>query len=176
MSSLAVLTKIGRAALVKAVRERPLFLAWGSGDPGWETGEVEMPSLVDASALVAEVGRRIPTLVSFAIPNDNGSIVIPKGRTPSGEVQEARYAISESPTPYLYVQTAYSFSDAADAVIREIAVFMDSTVKPGLPPGQQYFLPSEIDDPGLILAAQIFTPAINRSPSVRQVIDFVMPL
>jgi hypothetical protein len=46
----------------------------------------------------------------------------------------------------------------------------------GLPPGQRYFAPPEIADPGLILAAQIFTPAINRSPSVRQVIDFVMPL
>jgi len=176
MGNQAVLTKIGRAALVKAVKERPLFLAWGSGDPAWDTEGAEFPPLVDASALVAEVGRRIPTLVSFATPNENGGIVIPKGRTPSGEVQEARYAVSESPTPYLYVQTAYSFSDAADAVIREIAVFMDSTVKPGLPPGQQYFLPSEIDDPGLILAVQIFTPAINRSPSVRQVIDFVMPL
>ncbi len=176
MANLAVLTKVGRAALVKAVKERPLFLAWGTGDPAWEVDGAELPSLVDASALVAEVGRRIPSLVSFATPDDNGSIVIPKGITPSGEVQEARYAISETPTPYLYVQTAYSFSDAADATIRELAVFMDSVVKADLPPGQQYFLPSEIEEPGLILAAQIFTPAINRSPSVRQVIDFVLPL
>jgi hypothetical protein len=176
MANLAVLTKIGRAALVKAVKERPLFLAWGTGDPAWDAEGAEYPSLVDASALVAEVGRRIPTLVAFATPDENGSIVIPKGVTPSGEVQEARYAVSESPTPYLYMQTNYSFADAADASIRELAVFMDSVPRPDLPPGQLYFLPSEIADPGLILAAQIFTPAINRSPSVRQVIEFVMPL
>jgi hypothetical protein len=175
--NVAVLTKIGRAALVKSVKERVLMLAWGTGDPAWDDDEfLDFPALDDASALVAEVGRRIPTQVAFATPDDAGDIVIPKGITPGGEVQEARYAISEAPTPYLYVQTHYNFSDAADATIRELAVFMDSVPVSGLPPGQKYFLPSEIADPGMILAVQIFIPAINRSPSVRQTIDYVMPL
>jgi hypothetical protein len=175
-SNLATLTKVGRAALVKAVKERPLFLAWGSGDPAWDVEGAELPLLADATALVAEVGRRIPTLVGFATPDDTGDIVIPKGTTPEGEVVEARYALSEVPTPYLYVQTQFNFGDASDKIIRELAVFMDSVPKEGLPPGQKYFLPGEIDDPGLILAVQCFSPPINRSPSVRQVIDFVMPL
>jgi hypothetical protein len=177
MSNVAVLTRVGRAALVKSVKERVLMLAWGTGDPAWDDpGYPDFPPLVDATALVAEVGRRLPTLVAFATPDETGDIVIPKGVTPGGEVQEARYALSETPTPYLYVQTNFNFADAADATIREMAVFMDSVPVDGLPPGQKYFLPGEIADPGMILAVQIFTPAINRSPSVRQTIDYVMPL
>jgi hypothetical protein len=46
-----------------------------------------------------------------------------------------------------------------------------------LPPGQQYFIPAEIENPGLLLAAQIILPRINRSPSVRQtVVEFVLPI
>jgi hypothetical protein len=176
MANLAVLTKIGRAAFVKAVKERPLYLAWGTGNPAWDAAGAELPSLVDATALTAEVGRRKVSLAAFAIPDDAGGIVIPKGTTPAGEVQEARYSVSETPTPYLYVLVNYNFADAADATIRELAVFMDSVPVEGLPPGQQYFLPAEIAEPGLILAAQIFSPPINRSPSIRQVIEFVMPL
>jgi hypothetical protein len=176
MINIAVLTNIGRSALVKAIKERPLYLAWGKGDPAWDAGNAELPSLMDAAALTAEVGRRKATLVAFAIPDDAGSIVVPKGVAPGGDVLEARYAVSETPTPYLYLQIQYNFSDAADAQIRELAVFMDSVPAADLPPGQQYFLPGEIADPGLILAAQIFSPPINRSPSIRQTIDFVMPL
>ena len=46
----------------------------------------------------------------------------------------------------------------------------------GLPPGQQYFAPADIADPGLLLAAQIVLPRINRSPSVRQTVEFVLPI
>jgi hypothetical protein len=176
MANLAVLTKGGRAAFVKAMKERPLFLAWGTGDPAWDADGAELPSLVDATALTAEVGRRTAGLTAYAIPDENGSIYIPKGTTPAGEVQAARYSISETPTPYLYVQVSYDFGDASGAQIRELALFMDSVPVDGLPPGQQYFTPSEIADPGLMMVVQIFTPPINRSPAIRQVIEYVMPI
>ena len=161
MANLAVLTDSGRAGFVSAMLARPLFLAWGAGDPAWEDGAA-YPPLREATALVAEVGRRVATLKGFVIPDNNGSIIIPKGVTPSGEVMEARYSLSATPTPYLYMLTNFAFADAADAAIREMAIFQDCIPKPDLPPGQQYFLPSEIEEPGLMVAVQIFTPAINR--------------
>lgn len=175
MSNLATLTKTGRAAIAKAIAARPLFVAWGSGAAAWDEGG-ELPSLVNATGLVCEVGRRLPALVGFVTPDDAGDIVIPKGRGTDGVVQEARYRLVEGPTPYLYVQTNYDFGDAADSIIREIGVFMDAVPVAGLPAGKRYFLPAEITDPGLLLAAQVFTPPINRSPAVRQVIAFVLPL
>lgn len=176
MSQLATLTKTGRAAMAKAISLRPLFLAWGTGDPAWDAEGAELPSLVDAQTLLNEVGRRIPTIVGFVTPDDAGDIIIPKGMRTDGTVQESRYRKVEGPTPYLYVQTNYEFSDASNSVIRELGVFMDGVPVAGLPPGQRYFLPVEVADPGLLLAAQIFIPGINRSPAVRQVIDFVLPL
>jgi hypothetical protein len=174
--NLATLTKVGRAAFVKAMKERALFLAWGGGDPAWDEGNAEFPNLADATALEAEVGRRAAALAAYAVPDDAGDIVIPKGQSGTGEVVEARYALSETPTPYLYVQTQFNFADAADEIIRELAVFVDSVPIEGLPPGQRYFLPGEIADPGLMLAVQIFSPPITRSPAVRQIIDFVLPM
>jgi hypothetical protein len=57
-----------------------------------------------------------------------------------------------------------------------MGVFMDTRFVEGLPPGQQYFTPAEIADSGLLLAAQIILPRINRSPSVRQTVEFVLPI
>ena len=87
-----------------------------------------------------------------------------------------RYKISEAPTPYLYVRTNFNFEDASNAVIREIGVFLDSVPADGLPEGQQYFTVDQISDPGLLLAAQIITPSIQRSPNVRQTVEFVLPI
>ncbi len=174
--SLATLTKIGRAAIAASIANEPLYLAWGSGDTAWDEEGATLPSLVTATALTAEVGRRIVSSVGFVTPDDAGGIVIPVSQGPNGDVQEARYKVVSSPTPYLYCLTNFDFADAANVVIREMGVFMGGTIKEGLPPGQMYFSPSEIDDPGMLLAAQIIAPAINRSPSVRQSVEFVLPI
>ena len=53
---------------------------------------------------------------------------------------------------------------------------MGTTLTEGLPPGQRYFTPAQVQDTGLLMAVQIVTPPINRSPSVRQSVEFVMPI
>lgn len=174
--SLATLTKTGRAAIAKALADRPLHLAWGSGLAAWDAEGAELPSLVNATALVNELGRRTPATVGFVEPDDEGDIVIPVSVGAGGEVQEARYRSVTGPSPYLYVRVNYNFEDASNAVIREIGVFMDTEFKDGLPSGQRYFTPSELESPGLLVAAQILEPPINRSPSVRQTIEFVLPI
>ena len=175
--ALATLTQTGRAAIALAMASRPLHLAWGSGDPAWDAENASLPSLATATALVAEVGRRTPTNIGFVTPDEAGDIVIPVSVGAEGAVQEARYRlVAGGPTPYLYVRTAYDYGDASNVIIREMGLFMDTGFVEGLPPGQRYFVPADIKNPGLLLAAQIITPPINRSPSVRQTIEFVLPI
>ena len=174
--SLATLTKTGRAAIAKALADRPLHLAWGGGLAAWDAEGAELPSLVNATALVNELGRRTPATVGFVKPDDEGDIVIPVSVGAGGEVQDARYRSVAGPSPYLYVRVNYNFEDASNAIIREIGVFMDTELKAGLPAGQRYFTPGDLANPGLLVAAQIVSPAINRSPSVRQTIEFVLPI
>lgn len=173
---LASLTKTGRAAIARAIAERPLHLAWGTGDPAWDDPEAELPSQVDATALVNEVGRRVASSVGFVVPDDEGNIVIPVGVGADGDVQEARYSSVTGPTPYLYIRVNYNFADASNVIICEFGLFMDTQVKADLPPGQRYFTPAELESPGLLLAAQIVQPSIQRSPAVRQSIEFVLPI
>lgn len=109
-------------------------------------------------------------------PDDEGDIVIPVATGADGEVQEARYKSVTGQSLYLYVRVNYNFADASNAIIREIGVFMDTEVKEGLPPVQRYFLPSDLKSHGLLVVAQIFQLPINRSPSVRQTIEFVLPI
>lgn len=176
--ALATLTHTGRAAIALALSKRPLHLAWGSGDPSWDAPDTQLPSLVTATALRNELGRRTPNRIGFVQPDEAGDIIIPISAGAEGAVQEARYRLvtDGTPTPFLYMQTNYNYADASNAVIREMGVFMDTEFVPDLPPGQRYFTPAEIANPGLLLAAQIILPPINRSPSVRQTVEFVLPI
>lgn len=177
MTMLATLTNSGRSAIAQAIMDRPLAFGWGTGDPVWdEVNDDALPSLVDRKALFNEIGRSLVSSVTFASPDENGGIVVPVGTMPDGSVEEARYATSLEPAPYLYMRCNYDFGDAANAEIREIGVFMDTELADDLPPGQRYFLPSEIKNPGRLLAMQILRPRILRNPSVRQSIEFVLPI
>ena len=174
--ALATLTKMGRAAIAKAILDRSLYLAWGSGLEEWEGEGVALPSLVDATSLYTEVGRRIVTTKGFVEPDSQGGIVVPVGTNPDGTVEEARYSQVTGPTPYIYVRVNFDFADAASSIIREMGIFMDTVTDTSLPVGQLYFTPDQITESGMLLAAQIITPSINRSPAVRQSVEFVLPI
>lgn len=174
--ALATLTKTGRAAIAKAISARPLHLAWGVGDPAWDEEGAQSPSLINATALVAELGRRSPASVGFVDPDEAGDIVVPITRGEDGTVQEARYRQVPGPTPYLYMRINFDYENASNAIIREMGVFMDTVVKSDLPPGQRYFTPTDLEDPGLLLAVQIIKPPITRSPSIRQTVEYVLPI
>ena len=177
MFTMATLTNSGRAAMALAVSQRPLHLAWGTGDPAWDDDNADLPSLVEREALVHEIGRRVPASIGFVVLDEtNGDIVVPTGVKPDGTVIEARYRQVAGPTPHLYIRTNYDYGDASNATIREIAVYMDTVTKAGLPPGQRYFLPADLESPGLMLAAQIIKPCINRSPATRHSLEFVLPI
>lgn len=86
--ALATLTKTGRAAIALAISSRPLHLARGSGDPAWDADGATLPSLVDSTALLNELGRRTPSHIGFVEPDEAGGIVIPVSTGSEGAVQE----------------------------------------------------------------------------------------
>jgi hypothetical protein len=57
-----------------------------------------------------------------------------------------------------------------------MAMFGGTVVKPDLPPGQQYFTPNQLDDPGFMVVMEIVRPYFTRSPSVRESYEFVFPV
>lgn len=177
--SLATLTTSGRAAIAKAISTQALHLAWGYGELEWDADPEQKhleEILINKSALNHEVGRRSVTFVGFVSPDEAGDLTVPIGRQSDGTVEVARYRSCEEPTPYLYMRVNFDYDDANDQIIREAAVFMSTKVREDLPPGQRYFTPAELAEPGQLLAIQRLDPVINRSPAVRQTFEFVLPI
>ena len=169
------ITDIGKAAMAKAISERTLHYAWGTGEASWDEDTKTRPAWKSRTALVNEVGRRTVTRVGFVEPDAAGDILVPTVQK-DGTVQVVAYKMVEpGPSPYLYLQVNFGFEDAANLTIREVGIFMDTVTKEGLPPGQRYFLPGEIADPGLLLAAECLDMGMNRLPSTQPVFGFILP-
>lgn len=158
---MAILTNSGRIAMAESIMARPLHLAWGSGDPNWDATPV--PVQVTDSDLVDEVGRRLVSQVRYCEPDANGEIIVPTGR----------FREVPHPTRHLYMRFNFDFFDAPTATIREVAVFVGTKTDPSLPPGQAYFEPSQVKEPGTLLVIER-TPKFERSASVRQSFEFVV--
>lgn len=158
---MAILTNSGRVAMAESVMVRPIHLAWGSGDPDWDTTPV--PENIGDYALVNEVGRRLVSVVRYCTPDANGEIVVPTGR----------FSESAVPTKHLYMRFNFDFFDAPTASIREVGVFIGTQTDPDLPPGQMYFEPTDIVSPGTLLVIER-TDKFDRSASVRQSFEFVV--
>lgn len=158
---MAILTNSGRVAMAKAIKAQPVHLAWGSGNAAWDTTPVA-PS-TNETALVAEVGRRLATSVRYCTPDEAGEIIVPTGR----------FTESATPTRHLYMKFNFDFMDAPTASIREVAVFSGTATNGALPPGQTYFSPADVTDPGTLLVIER-VPKFDRSPSVRPAFEFVV--
>jgi hypothetical protein len=158
---MAILTNSGRVAMAQSVKAQAIHLAWGSGASAWDT--VPVPESIEATALLAEVGRRKATYVAYCSPDAAGSIIVPTGR----------FTETATPTKHLYMRFAFDFTDAPTATIRELAVMVGSTVSPGLPAGQMYFEPAQVVAPGILLVIEHIQKFV-RSASVRQTFEFVV--
>jgi hypothetical protein len=153
---MATLPLSGRAAIANAISKRPIHIAWGSGDGAWLTPPAESSS---ATALIAELGRRVATQFFYVVPDEAGAISVASGR----------YSASpgNAPTRHLYVTVDFDYAEASSAVVREVAIFSDTVVQSGLPGGQAYFTPGQITDPGLMLYIENLVP-IFRNPQTTE--------
>lgn len=159
---MATLPMSGRAAIASAISKRPLHVAWGTGDGAWL---IPPPENSTATALQSELGRRIITQWLFVVPDADGSISVSSGKySPSP---------GNAPTRHLYISVDFDYADASSAVVREVAVFSDSVIQTGLPPGQAYFVPAEVTDPGLMLYVENLVP-IFRNPQTTENFSVVL--
>lgn len=158
---MAILPQSGRVVIADSIIERPIHLAWGIGDGSWTTPPPEDDA---ATALTAEVGRRTATEKAFVTPSPTGDIILPNG---------ARFTRSATPTKWLYVRTQFDFADAESTTIREIALFVGTTVQVGLPSGQEYFTPDQIVSPGRLLHLENKEPMI-RTITIRESFEIVV--
>lgn len=125
------------------------------------------PETVTADALLDEVGRRIISSKSFVVPDSDGEIIVESGS----------FSLSEdnAPTNHLLLEVAFQPSEASDKIIREIGVFSGTVPIDGLPGGQQYFLPAQIDDAGKLIAISHLAK-ITRNATSRETFRMVITL
>ncbi|MBK5961127.1 hypothetical protein CCR97_23395 [Rhodoplanes elegans] len=137
--------------------------------PAGATVQVEAvygtPSVTaDDTALVDEVGRRVASSVEFVVPDPDGSIVTPGGQ---------RWTASTEATRYLFVSVLFDFLEAADEIIREVGLFVDTVRGAGVPVGRAYLVPADVATPGYLMMIDR-PPALQRSPSDRKGYSYVM--
>ncbi|WP_255453517.1 hypothetical protein [Wolbachia endosymbiont of Atemnus politus] len=88
--------------------------------------------------------------------------------TPSG-----RFKSSDVPTNNLYLKFTFDFTDAANQVIKELGVMVGTRVKENLLPGQRYFEPKDIENPGILLVLEHTVPLI-RTAATRETFAFIV--
>lgn len=159
---MAIFVNKGRSLVAQIMSQQTLHMAWGRGLTSWDANT---PSeSLSAVSLTDEFGRRKVTQTNFVTPDEqNGAILVPQGR----------FSISPTPTKYLYVLFSFDFLDAPTEIIREVGVFVGTTVKAGVPASKAYLLPSEIENAGTLLTLE-HIPRIDRSNTVRQQFEFVI--
>ncbi|MDR3353216.1 MAG: hypothetical protein LBO00_09520 [Zoogloeaceae bacterium] len=170
---MAILTLSGRAAMAAAISTRPIHLAWGTGEPSWDADGTPPESTL-ATSLVSEIGRRTLTSWQFVIEDENGAITVNDVDDPTIKKKFAP-SPGNAPTNHLYMLFNFDFEDAPAATIREIGIFVDTVTDPELPPGQRYFTPDQLVDPGILLGLErhLF---VNRQPSVRNFYEQVLTI
>lgn len=214
---MALLTKSGRTALAASLKAQPIHLAWGTGNPVWETAfeqtftfvedRIQLPHApvkniippegcsvdaqtgiitrtgsspdtitivytvdtpaesMQATSLMNEVGRRVMDEVCFCEGDPDGLLVTPNGR----------FSATETPTNQLYFHCTFDFEDASTETIRELGIFIGTEIDSACPPGQRYFLPSQITHPGILLVVENTVPLI-RTAATREAFSFVVTL
>lgn len=118
---------------------------------------------IQSDALIHEIGRRVIDEVSFCEPDPEGFTVTPTGR----------FSKTDTPTNQLYFHCTFEFEDAADQTIRELGIFIGTKTKGTCPPGQRYFLPTDLEDPGILLVIENTVPII-RTAATREAFSFVI--
>jgi hypothetical protein len=160
---MSIFVQAAGAAIATAIKQNGVWIAWGNGSAGWDATPVPAP--VDAVALVAEIGRRRAQVIEFVVPDAAGSIIVPQGS----------YSISATPTSTLYIRSTFANTDAVGQFIREAAVFIGATLNAGLPSGQDYFVPANVSNGGVMLMLERFAK-ITRTSDFSVALEFVMTL
>lgn len=158
---MAILTLSGRSAIASIIKTEPLYLAWGTGDAGWDTTPVA-PTINDDD-LEAELGRRKVESVSFCEADAGGTIAFPNGE---------KYSTTTDPTGLLYIRVVFAFDDEPAATIRETALFQGTVPATGHE-SDLYLTAANVQTKGLLMTLDRI-PKIVRSASNREIFELIL--
>lgn len=130
---------------------------------------------MELTALTNEMGRRVPNIVGFVTPDDEGGIVISEGLGSDGAVVTTRYRMVTGPTPYLYMQVAYDLTDAPNGIIRQMGILWAPRSKRACRPANVFSLRTKSTSPACCWPWKFCNPP-PRNPQVRQAVEFVLPV
>ncbi|MCY7295103.1 hypothetical protein [Alteromonas sp. a30] len=151
-----------RTFIAEAIEKESIYLAWGRGDSEWQTPPSEERTQM---ALQDPIGFRQVSRTQYVVPDELGEIVLSSGS----------FSISAEPTNHLYVEFRYDFEDAQGEVIRETMVYIGTEIVEGLPPGQKYFAPEQIEKVGRAALLSNFGPR-ERTVGTRSTYEYVISL
>lgn len=144
-------TDDGRAFIAQRLHgATEVHLAWGSGDPSWSAGPPDPDGT--ETALVAEIGRRRATEVAYVVPDGAGDINL----GPYGVFSRSP---ADAPTGYVFCRFEFDLADAVGADIKEVGIFLNTVVNGGVPPGQDYILPADYSNAGVLFTLANLAPA-----------------
>ncbi|UIS74645.1 baseplate protein [Morganella phage Mecenats66] len=154
---MAIVLNQGRIAIATAISALPIYVGIGSGDVSWDT--TPEPEDVNAKTLVSPLGYRKATQVQFCKPKSDGEILVPSGN----------FEVSLEPTNYLYLSFQFNFTDVPEETIREVGVFLNTTLT-----GSQtgFITPEQIASVGDMTVLEHVK--IARSANVRQQFEFII--
>lgn len=127
-----------------------VHLAWGNGDPSWSSGPPDLDGT--ETALFAEAGRRRATEVAYVVPAAEGAIDI-------GAAGKYDYSPGNAVTGFVFLRFEFDLSDGVGEDIKEVAIFLNTVVDGAVPPGQDYIVPAEVSDPGVMFTRANLAPA-----------------
>lgn len=117
----------------------------------------------ELTTLLEEVGRRESSNVQFCEPDVNGTI----------EASGQKWSTTLTPTKYLYLEFKFDSADAVGNIIHQFGIFVGTTKALGVPLGQMYLEPADIDDPGELYQIENVEP-FTRNAGKRENYEVVL--
>lgn len=108
------------------------------------------PDDVTALSLLNEIGRRRITSSNYVVEDPLGLI----------GVDNKYYTVTLSPTNLVYLKFSFDAGNAANERVLQIGIFTEVTKKVAVPQGQNYLIPSEIENAGNLFFIMNIAPVV----------------
>lgn len=161
---MAVYTIGGRRVVASLLLAQDFFLAVGSGDPDWDTTPVA-PTASDTD-LVAKVGVTRLRDIQFVTPDEAGVISMPDG---------AQFAVSQTPTRYVYLEFKLDLADASGFTLRENGIYHGTQLDGAVPGGQMFIPHADVVDYGTLMQVDRYN-SIVRDGTLEQNFSFILTM
>jgi len=157
-----VLTEVGHTTLSETMFPKEFFLAWGDLPLGEEWDRVPPTEDVNATELIAEVGRVKYLAKEYVVADTTGVL----------DVDGIKWSISTNPTKYIYLKFQFDQTMNSDSAIFQLGLFTDVVPVAGKE-AETYLLPADIDDIGNIVLIEN-QAVVYRNSATKEVFEFVI--